>query len=119
MRDVLTYKGFIGTVFFSADDRVFYGKIEGINDLVTFEGANVDELEEAFKYMVDEHIKDCKKEGIPVEKSYKGSLNVRLSPELQKQITQMALLKGVSLNKFINETLRKGLSTLQSDFPGI
>jgi len=38
-------------------------KVEGINDLVTFEGANVDELEKAFKYMVDEHIKDCKKEG--------------------------------------------------------
>lgn len=112
MRDVLTYKEFIGTVYFSADDKVFYGKIEGINDLITFDGANVDELEEAFKYMVDEHIKDCKKEGIPVEKSYKGSLNVRLSPELHKKITQMALLKGVSLNKFINETLRKGLSTL-------
>ena len=112
MRDVLTYKGFIGKVYFSADDKVFYGKIEGINDLITFEGANVDELEEAFKYMVEEHIKDCKKEGIPVEKSYKGSLNVRLSPELHKKISQMALLKGVSLNKFINETLRKGLSTL-------
>ena len=111
MRDVLTYKGFIGTVFFSAGDRVFYGKIEGINDLVTFEGANVDELEKAFKYMVDEHIKDCKKEGIPVEKSYKGSLNVRLSPKLHKKMAQTALLKGVSLNKLINETLRKGLST--------
>jgi predicted HicB family RNase H-like nuclease len=110
MKDVLTYKGFIGTVFFSADDRVFYGKIEGINDLVTFEGANVDELEEAFKYMVNEHINDCEKKGIPVEKSYKGSLNVRLSPELHKKIAQMAFLKGVSLNKFINDTIRKGLS---------
>ena len=112
MRDVLTYKGFIGTVYFSADDKVFYGKIEGINDLITFEGGNEEEHEEAFKYMVEEHIKDCKKEGIPAEKSYKGSLNVRLSPELHKKISQMALLKGVSLNKFINETLRKGLSTL-------
>ena len=93
-----------------AEDRVFYGKVEGINDLVTFEGTNVDELEKAFKYMVDEHIKDCKKEGIPVEKSYKGNLNVRLSPQLHKKITQKALLKGVSLNKLINETLRKGLS---------
>ncbi|MBA7581640.1 hypothetical protein ES708_23548 [subsurface metagenome] len=70
----------------------------------------MDELEKAFKYMVDEHIKDCKKEGIPVEKSYKGNLNVRLSPQLHKKITQKALLKGVSLNKLINETLRKGLS---------
>ncbi|MEK7289903.1 MAG: toxin-antitoxin system HicB family antitoxin, partial [Planctomycetota bacterium] len=32
MRDVLTYKGFIGSVHFSADDKVFHGKIEGIDD---------------------------------------------------------------------------------------
>lgn len=110
-KDILTYKEFIGTVSFSAEDRVFYGKVESINDLVTFEGTNVDELEKAFKYMVDEHIKDCKKEGIPIEKSYKGSVNVRLSSKLHKKLAQIALLKGVSLNNLINETLHKGLST--------
>jgi len=54
----LSYKGFIGTVHFSTDDRVFFGKIEGIDDLATFEGTTVDELEEAFKYMVDKQILD-------------------------------------------------------------
>ena len=34
--DVLTYKGFIGSVHFSAVDDVFFGKVEGINDLITF-----------------------------------------------------------------------------------
>jgi len=58
MKDILTYKGFIGSVHFSTNDRVFFGKIERINDLVTFEGTTVDELENAFYYMVDEHIQD-------------------------------------------------------------
>ena len=44
MKDVLNYKGFIGSVHFSADDKVFFGKVEGINDLVTFEGETVKEL---------------------------------------------------------------------------
>ena len=60
MENRLSHKGFIGSVNFSPDDRVFFGKIEGINDLVTFEGATTDELEEAFKYMVEKHILDCK-----------------------------------------------------------
>ena len=60
MSDQLTYKGFIGSVHFSTDDRVFFGKIESINDLVTFDGTTVDEFEEAFKYMVEEHILDNK-----------------------------------------------------------
>ena len=38
MKDVMQYKNFIGSVHFSASDEIFYGKIEGINDLVTFEG---------------------------------------------------------------------------------
>jgi predicted HicB family RNase H-like nuclease len=39
--DVLTYKGFTGSVHFSSEDDVFFGKIEGINDLITFEGDRV------------------------------------------------------------------------------
>lgn len=106
MKDVLLYKGFIGSVHFSMDDRIFFGKIEGINDLVTFEGSTVDELENAFKYMVDEHIKDCKEENRPVEKSYKGSLNIRLNPELHRKAAQMAMLNGVTLNQFIQKAIQ-------------
>jgi predicted HicB family RNase H-like nuclease len=30
MKDIINYKGFIGSVHFSSDDSIFYGKIEGI-----------------------------------------------------------------------------------------
>ena len=63
MKDVLTYKGFIGSVHFSAEDKVFHGKIEGIDDLVTFEGQSVDELLKAFHEEVDDYIKHCKEIG--------------------------------------------------------
>ena len=33
MKDVLTYKGFIGSVHYNGKDRVFFGKIEGIKSL--------------------------------------------------------------------------------------
>jgi len=61
MEDTLTYKGFIGSVHFSTNDRVFFGKIEGINDLVTFEGTTINELENAFHFVVDEHIRDSER----------------------------------------------------------
>ena len=47
--DVLTYKDFIGTVHYSSEDDVFFGKIEGINDLITFEGDSVRVLRRAFE----------------------------------------------------------------------
>jgi predicted HicB family RNase H-like nuclease len=109
MKDVLNYKGFIGSVHFSADDNVFFGKLEGINDLVTFEGETVKELTDAFHYVVDEHIKDCEKENIAPEKSYKGSFNVRLTPELHRRIAVLAKMRGESINKFVFETLSQSV----------
>ncbi|MFT3752666.1 MAG: type II toxin-antitoxin system HicB family antitoxin [Paludibacter sp.] len=104
-KNILNYKGFIGSVHFSADDNVFFGKLEGINDLVTFEGETVKELTNAFHYVVDEHIKDCERENIPAEKSYKGSFNVRLTPELHRRIAILAKMRGESINKFVSEAL--------------
>ena len=56
MKDVLRYKDFIGSVHFSAEDECFFGKIEGIDDLVTFEGRNVVELKKAFHEAVEDYI---------------------------------------------------------------
>ncbi len=56
MKDLLKYKEFIGSVHFDSDDETFYGKIEGINDLVTFEGNTVQELKKAFHEAVDDYL---------------------------------------------------------------
>jgi len=105
MNNILTYRGYIGSVQFSADDNVFFGKLEGINDLITFEGETVNELKEAFCYMIDEHIKDCEAENIPVEKSYKGSFNIRLTPDLHRKAAITAKMNGITLNTFVKESI--------------
>ncbi len=115
MKDTLTYKGFIGSVHYASEDRVFYGKVEGVNDLISFEGSTVQDLEEGFQYMVDAHIKDCARNKIPLEKSYKGNLNIRLSPDLHKKAVYNATLKGVSLNQYINDAIKKDLASSDTD----
>jgi predicted HicB family RNase H-like nuclease len=109
MKDVLTYRGFIGSVHFSADDNVFFGKVEGVNDLITFEGETVKELTDAFHYMIDGHIKDCEKENAPVEKSYSGSFNIRLTPDLHRRAAVAAKMRGDTLNSFVRESIERGI----------
>ncbi|MCS2390163.1 hypothetical protein NXV57_25990 [Bacteroides thetaiotaomicron] len=46
--NTLTYKGYMGSVNFSEKDSVFFGKIEGIDGLVNFEGESVKELTGSF-----------------------------------------------------------------------
>ena len=60
----LEYKNFIGSVAFSEADNVFFGKIEGIDGLVNFEGESVAELTAAFHEAVDDYLAYCAEEGI-------------------------------------------------------
>ena len=106
MKDAITYKDFIGSVHFAAEDEVFYGKIEGIDDLITFEADNVKGLKEAFEYIVDEHIRDSEKAGVPAKKSYKGSLNIRIPEKLHEKASELAVLNGISLNQFIQQAIK-------------
>lgn len=110
MKDVLTYKNHIGSVRFSAEDKVFYGKIEGIDDLVTFEGRSVNELVSAFQEAVEDYAELCEKAGKPVRKSYKGSFNVRIDPELHKKAANLSIDLGLSLNQLVEEAIQKYLS---------
>jgi predicted HicB family RNase H-like nuclease len=112
MKDLLQFKGFIGSVHFSAEDDCFFGNIEGIDDLVTFEGRNVDELKEAFRQAVKDYEKLCKLTGKPAFKSYRGSLNVRMTGELHKKAAQKALMMGISLNQLIQKAVEKEVQGL-------
>ncbi len=56
MIDRMEYGEFIGSVHYSAKDDLLFGKIEGINDLVTFEGGSVMELRKAFKEAVENYL---------------------------------------------------------------
>ena len=107
MKDVITYKGFIGSVHFSADDLCFYGRIEGIDDLITFEGRTTDELIKAFHEAVDDYIALCKKAGKEPLKSCKGSFNVRIPSDLHRKAVEKATIKGVSLNELVREAIKK------------
>ena len=105
--NTMTYKGYLGSVAFSEKDNVFFGKIEGINGLVNFEGESVQELTAAFHEAVDDYLAYCKDEGIEPDKSYTGVLNVRLTPTVHRQIAMLARQAVLTLNAYIKETLEE------------
>ncbi len=63
MENALEHQGFYGTVEYSSEDEVFYGKIIGINDLVTFEGDSVTSLKNGFIEAVEDYITLCQEVG--------------------------------------------------------
>jgi predicted HicB family RNase H-like nuclease len=107
--NTLSYKDYIGTVSYSSEDEVFYGKLEHINDLITFESENAHELKKAFEEAVDNYIEFCKEKGVEPERPFKGSFNVRVKPYLHKQAYLKALKSGMTLNKFIETAIENEL----------
>ena len=105
MKNYLEYKGYIGTTEFSAEDKTFFGKIQGINDLITFEGATVKALEKSFKDAVNDYLETCEALGKAPDKIYKGTFNVRIPQELHKQTALLASKAGVNLNEVVKRAL--------------
>ena len=107
MKDVLKYKDFIGSVHYCSEDEVFYGKLEGINDHVSFEGSSVKELKSSFKEATEDYIELCELSGKQLEKSYKGSFNIRIKPELHKEAARKSVELGLSLNQLVEKAIHK------------
>ena len=107
MKDIMLYKDYFGSVHYSTEDEVFFGKIEGINDSISFEGSSVAKLKAAFEEAVEDYIELCQLNGKEPKKTYKGSFNIRIRPELHKQAVQLALMEGKSLNQFIETAIEE------------
>lgn len=110
MTDILQYKGYFASVQFSAEDEVFFGKVLGINDLVSFEGTTVKELKNAFEEAVDDYLETCKALDKAPDKMYKGSFNVRIPPELHRQAALVSAGKNMSLNDFVRYAIDLAVS---------
>lgn len=84
--DTFECKGYTGTVEFSVPDKCFHGRVLGITHLFSCEGGTFEELESDFKHCIDDYLFDCQQEGVKSQKTFKGTLNIRIGPELHKDI---------------------------------
>ena len=110
MNNTMEYKGYLGSVEFSEEDALFYGKVLGVRALISYEGQTARELLEDFHGAVDDYLTACEEEGTKPEIAYKGSLNVRLGSDLHRRAAIYALSHGQSLNSFIEAAVRDELA---------
>ena len=110
MNNTIEYKGYIGSVEFSEEYNLFFGKVMGIRSLISYEGENSTDLITDFHNAIEDYLEACKAEGREPEKAYKGSFNIRISPELHRQLVVCATSHQMSLNSFVENALRKSVS---------
>lgn len=113
MSNLLEYKGYYTKIEYSCEDKVLHGTIEGINDLVNFESDSIKNIEKEFHSAVDDYLAFCEAEGDEPNKPYSGKFNVRIKPELHRELALRAFKDDISLNQTVEKAIEKYLNTPQ------
>ena len=109
---MMEYKGYLGTVEYDADAKLFHVDVVNTRDLITFQGTTVEEIERAFKDSIEDYLAWCKEEGAEPEKPYSGRFNVRLPPELHKESAITARKLKLSINRFVEKAITDELAMI-------
>jgi len=101
MSDFMKYKGYLGSVEYSADDKCLFGKVMFIKSLLMYEGETLQELESMFHETIDEYLSACEADGVKPNTPCSGVLNLRLGHDRHLAVAEQAGKLGVSINDLI------------------
>lgn len=104
-KSMLEYKGYHASIEFDAEDNIFVGEVFGITDSLNFHGESVGELKEMFHQSIDNYLEICQKIGKQPDKEFKGTFNVRITPELHKRAALEAARQKITLNQYVSNAI--------------
>ena len=110
---MMTYKGYIGHVKFDDRADIFHGEIINTRDTITFQGRTVPALKKAFRKSVDDYLAFCRERNEEPDKPFSGKFNLRIDPELHKQVCIAARRDNLSLNQWIDNAIRSHIKDQQ------
>jgi predicted HicB family RNase H-like nuclease len=64
MMNAMQYKGYLGSVEYDTNERLFYGKLLHIRSLVSYEATDTDGLNMAFQEAVEDYLSHCRQQRI-------------------------------------------------------
>lgn len=107
MKRTVEYKGYQASVEF-ADDALFL-KVLHIDDLLVAELDSASAAQKVLQELIEGYLADCAEEGRTPDPQFKGTLNVRLGPDLHKRAAMRAASEGLSFNRWICVALEEKL----------
>ena len=106
MQEVMSYRGYKGTIEYSLEDTVLYGEVLGIRSLLSYEGNTLQELKDDFEDTIDDYFEYCKNHNMTPEKPYKQNIVINLEPDLQEKLYLYSELRDEDISDSINRAIR-------------
>lgn len=103
--NTMIYKGYTAAMAFDAEDKIIVGRVQDIDDIITFDAVSVAEFEATFRSAIDAYIKACERLGQTTEKPASGRLMLRVNPAVHAAAVKASARSGQSLNKWAEKVL--------------
>jgi predicted HicB family RNase H-like nuclease len=105
MSNTMSYKGYVASMLFDAEDKIIVGRVLEIDDIISFHGESITEFETNFHAVIEAYIAACAELGSRPEKPASGKLMLRIAPEVHAAALKAAERSGISLNKWAEKAL--------------
>lgn len=102
---MMKYKNYIAHIEFDDEAEIFHGEVVNIQDVITFQGKSVKELKNAFIDSVEDYLDFCEQRGKDPDKPFSGKFNLRIDPEVHREVVIAAKVAGMSLNQWVAQAI--------------
>lgn len=106
---MLKYKGYTGRVEYDDEAKIFHGEVIDTQDVITFQGTSVAEIEEAFHASIDDYLDFCRERGEQPDKPFSGKFVLRLPKELHHKLYIQANKTGKSINNWLVDVIKEAV----------
>ena len=112
----MKYKGYIGKTEYDRNENIFTASVVNADVVITGQGKSKEEAELMLAASIDDYLKWCEEDGVSPEKPFSGRFNVRIQPSLHQQAVVAAKSLNLSLNGFIEKSVRDEVAMCGADF---
>lgn len=106
MATIMKHGDYLAEIEFDPGIDLFFGCVINLCGPVTFYGKSVEELRKEFAKSIKVYLDVCRERGLEPEKPYAGRFDIRMSPELHRELAAAAARAGKSLNAWVIEHLQ-------------
>ena len=107
MTNLMSYKGYTASMVFDPDDKIIVGRVQDVDDIISFHGESVSSFEANFHATIEDYLAASKELGSAPEKPASGKVMLRIAPEIHAAALKAAARSGTSLNKWAESALGK------------
>ncbi len=105
MINSMSYKGYAASMVFDTEDKIIVGRVQDIDDIISFHAESVSEFETGFHAAIEDYLAASKELGSAPEKPASGKLMLRIAPGVHAAALKAAARSGTSLNKWAEGAL--------------